>query len=106
MCTDAPAALESVLPLVRLRRIGGTDDGFRLDRALIDIDTFAADRPGATALAARVRDAVLTGLRGASVPGAVFAAAATVTAPCWRPWDNPAVSRFGAVYAIHLHACP
>ncbi|GGX63208.1 hypothetical protein [Streptomyces hiroshimensis] len=106
VCTDTPVALETALPLVRLRRIGGTDDGFRLDRALIDVDAFATDRAGAAALAGRVRDVVLTNLPSASTRGAVFTAAATVTAPCWRPWDNPAASRFGAVYAIHLHAAP
>ncbi|MEU5424234.1 hypothetical protein AB0H73_01305 [Streptomyces olivoreticuli] len=108
VCTDAPADLDQAVPLVRLRRIGGTDDGVRLDLALIDVDAFASMRPAAVNLAARVRDALLAALPGAVVPSAaaVFTAASTVTAPAWRPWENTALTRVGATYAVRLHAHP
>ncbi|MEW2580130.1 hypothetical protein [Streptomyces syringium] len=106
VCTDTPADLDDVVPLVRLRRIGGSDDGFRLDLAVMDIEAFAATRAEAAALAARTRDAVLSALPGSAVPSAVFTAASTLSAPSWRPWENPGLTRMGATYAVRLHARP
>ncbi|MFI1799440.1 hypothetical protein ACH427_19115 [Streptomyces sp. NPDC020379] len=106
VCTDAPADLDASLPLVRLRRIGGTDDGFRLDLAVVDIDVFAGTRASAAGLASFIREAVLSALPGSADPGVVFTATSTVAAPAWRPWENPAVTRIGATYAVHLHTAP
>ncbi|WP_370421955.1 hypothetical protein AB8O64_27605 [Streptomyces sp. QH1-20] len=107
VCTDTPADLDAVVPLVRLRRVGGSDDGFRLDLAVMDIEAFAATRAEATDLAARIRDALLTDLPGsAPTVAAVFTAASTISAPSWRPWENPGLTRMGATYAVRLHARP
>lgn len=106
VCTDVPAALGEALPLVRVMRVGGSDDGFRLDRAVIDTDTFAATRAEAAYLATRLRAVLLSLLPGTAVPGAVFTAASTVSAPAVRPWENPGVLRCGATYALSLHTRP
>ncbi|MFI9204037.1 hypothetical protein [Streptomyces sp. NPDC053048] len=108
VCTETPADLDHAVPLLRLQRIGGGDDGFRLDLAVVDIDAFAATRAEAAGLAARTRGALLGKLPGAIAPtaAAAFTAASTVSAPAWRPWENPAVTRIGATYAIRLHRHP
>jgi hypothetical protein len=101
--TDLPADLGSVLPVVQVQRVGGSDDGFRLDRALVDIDAYAATRQGASALMAQARSALLTELRGVTTDVAVFAAVRTIAAPAWRPYENPALRRFGATFEVFCH---
>ncbi|MEW2575371.1 phage tail termination protein [Streptomyces syringium] len=107
VCTDAPANLESALPLVRLYRSGGTDDGFRLDTAMVEVDAFAGTRAQAVALAARLRAVLLEHLSGRTISTAtgdvVFTACSTTAAPTVRPWANPAVVRVGATYSVRLH---
>ncbi|MEU3355274.1 hypothetical protein [Streptomyces sp. NPDC037389] len=107
VCTDTPADLEAALPLVRLYRSGGTDDGFRLDVATVEVDAFAATRAEAVHLATRVRSLLLEALPGTTaVPatgGVVFTACSTIAAPAVRPWANSAVVRVGATYTVRLH---
>ncbi|MER5903037.1 hypothetical protein ABT150_23510 [Streptomyces mirabilis] len=101
--TDLPADLGSILPVVQVQRVGGYDDGFRLDRALVDIDVYAATREAASALMAQTRSKLLTELRGVATDTAVFTVARTVAAPAWRPYENPALRRFGASFEIYCH---
>ncbi|MFI9237821.1 hypothetical protein [Streptomyces sp. NPDC053079] len=107
VCTDTPANLETVLPLVRLYRSGGTDDGFRLDAAVVEVDVFAGTRAQAVALAARLRALLLEHLPGSTISAAtgdvVVTACSTTAAPAVRPWTNPAVVRVGATYSVRLH---
>ncbi|PSJ29557.1 hypothetical protein B7P34_06730 [Streptosporangium nondiastaticum] len=106
VCTDTPADLDHAVPLLRLQRIGGGDDGFRLDLAVVDLDAFAVTRAGAADLATRARTALLADLPGSALPDVVFTSAATVAAPAWRPWASQAVTRIGATYAVRLHTRP
>ncbi|GHD70132.1 hypothetical protein GCM10010317_076780 [Streptomyces mirabilis] len=101
--TDLPANLGDVLPVVQVQRVGGYDDGFRLDRALVDIDVYAATREAASALMAQTRSLLLTELRGVATDTAVFTVARTIAAPAWRPYENPALRRFGASFEIYCH---
>lgn len=101
--TDLPADLVSVLPVVQIQRVGGNDDGIRLDRAFIDVDVYAAGRQAASQLMSRTRSLLLTGLRGAVTDAAVFTSARTVSAPSWRPYENPGLRRFGATFEIFCH---
>lgn len=101
--TDLPANLASILPVIQVQRVGGDDDSFRLDRALVDVDVYAATRPAASVLMAQTRSALLAELRGVATESAVFTMARTVTAPAWRPYENPALRRFGASFEIHSH---
>ncbi|MBQ1165478.1 hypothetical protein KBZ21_46645, partial [Streptomyces sp. A73] len=52
------------LPTVQVQRVGGSDDGFRLDRCLVDIDVYDSTRGGAIGLAATIRGLLMTELRG------------------------------------------
>ena len=101
--TDLPANLGEILPIIQIQRAGGSDDGLRLDRAFVDIDVYAATRQAASQLMSQTRSLLLTELRGAVTPTAVFTSARTIAAPAWRPYENPALRRFGATFEIFCH---
>ena len=96
-------ALLDELPTVQVERVGGDDDGLRLDRALVDVDVYHRTRGEALALAADVRGRLLVSLRGAALPTAVVGRVATVSPPAVRPYENTALRRVGATYEIFLH---
>ncbi|MFE9735485.1 hypothetical protein ACFYO9_34080 [Streptomyces sp. NPDC005863] len=91
------------LPTVQVEVVGGGDDGFRLDRALVDINTYASTRQEAVALAARVHGLLLTGLRGTATETAVVGSVSTVTRPAARPYENTSLRRVGATYQMYSH---
>jgi hypothetical protein len=101
--TDLPANLLDVLPINQVQRIGGEDDGIRLDRALVTVDSYAADRAGASLLARQTRQELVERLRGVQTTRAVFGRVATISAPAWRPYENPDLRRMGATYEIYFH---
>jgi hypothetical protein len=101
--TDLPANLEGAAPVVQIARVGGDDDGIRLDRAIVDVDVFAATRPASSQLMTRTRVALLTQLRGVVTSGATFTSARTISAPSWRPYENNNLRRFGATFEIFCH---
>lgn len=92
------------LPTVQVERVAaGDDDGFRLDRALVDIDVYAASRGAAVALATQIRGLLLGLLPGATAGGAVVGRVSTLTAPGARPYENTGLRRVGATYQIYSH---
>lgn len=101
--TELPANLADILPVNQLQRVGGGDDGIRLDRALVDVDTYAATRDAASTLARQTRDELVVNLRGVMTDSAVFGRVSTVSAPSWRPYENTALRRMGATYEIFFH---
>lgn len=103
MVTELPPKFEEILPIGQLQRVGGDDDGFRLDRALVDIDFYAGSREEVSALARQARHELVVNLRGVKTTGAVFGRVSTVSAPAWRPYENPALRRSGATYELFFH---
>lgn len=101
--TDLPSNLEEVAPLAQIARVGGHDDTIRLDRALVDLDVFAATRLASSQLMTRARVAFLTQLRGTVTSAAVFTSARTISAPSWRPYENNNLRRFGATFEVFCH---
>lgn len=91
------------LPTVQIEVVGGDDDGIRLDRALVDVNVYAATRAAAITLAAQVHGLYLTQLRGSATDNAVFGLVATVSRPAARPYENTDLRRVGATYAVHSH---
>lgn len=91
------------LPTVQIEVVGGDDDGFRLDRALVDVNVYAATRAAAIALAATVHALYLEQLRGSATANAVFGSVRALTRPVARPYENTALRRVGATYQIHSH---
>ncbi|MER7623950.1 hypothetical protein [Streptomyces sp. NPDC126503] len=92
------------LPTVQVQRLpAGGDDGFRLDRALVDIDVYHSTRGAATALAAQIRGWLLTELPGTHTGTAVFGRVTSSPPPAVRPYENTALRRVGATYQIYSH---
>lgn len=91
------------LPTVQIEVVGGSDDGLRLDRALVDVNVYAATRAEAIALAAAVHALYLTELRGSSTTNAVFGMVSTITRPAARSYENTGLRRVGATYQIYSH---
>lgn len=91
------------LPTVQIEVVGGGDDGFRLDRPLVDVNVYAATRGAALDLARTVRGLYLTDLRGARTANAVVGLVRTMSRPAVRPYENTALRRVGATYQMHLH---
>lgn len=95
-------ALLDELPTVQVQRVGGADDGLRLDFALVDIDVYAESRGKALDLAADIRRRLLS-LSGSTVGGAVIGRIRTESAPVIRPYENVALRRAGGTYSLYLH---
>lgn len=92
------------LPTVQVERVpAGDDDGFRLDRALIDVNVYTTTRAAAATLSAQIRGLLLTVLRGRTTGGGVVTSVATITAPGWRPYENTSLRRYGATYELYVH---
>ncbi|WP_031189810.1 MULTISPECIES: hypothetical protein [Streptomyces] len=92
------------LPVVQVEALpAGDDDGLRLERALLDIDVYAADSVAASAMSGQIRHLLLNELRGSKLPEAVVGKVATVARPARRPYENTALRRYGATYEIYLH---
>jgi hypothetical protein len=101
--TDLPANLADILPVNQVTRVGGDDDSIRLDRALVDVDSYGTDRAAASLLARQTRDLLVVKLRGIQTVAAVFGRVSTISAPAWRPYENPGLRRMGATYEIFFH---
>lgn len=92
------------LPTVQVQRVPvGGDDGLRLDRALVDIDVFAATRADAIALAASIRGWLLAELVGSQTGRAVYGRITSSPPPAVRPYENTGLRRVGATYQIYSH---
>jgi hypothetical protein len=91
------------LPTVQVQVVGGDDDGFRLDRPLVDVDVYHSTRGEAIALSATVQGLLLGELRGSVTERAVFGRVATVSRPAVRPYENTSLRRVGATYEIYCH---
>jgi hypothetical protein len=102
--TDTPSNLEKVLPVVQITRFGGADTAPGIDRAIVDVDCYGATRAVASQLAEHVRYALLYRLAGSQHENVAIADVSTLSGPSWRPYDNTALRRFGASYAITTHA--
>ncbi|MET8378062.1 hypothetical protein [Streptomyces microflavus] len=92
------------LPTIQVQRLpAGSDDGFRVDRALVDVDVYAATRGDAIALALLVRGWLLIQLRGASTSRAQYGRVSSSPPPAIRPYENTGLRRAGATYEIYSH---
>ncbi|RDG37961.1 phage tail termination protein [Streptomyces corynorhini] len=96
--TVYPPDLEQRLPMVRVVRLGGADDG-RTDAARIEIETAAATRAQAWEIARSVQQLLLSG--PLLVPGAgLIDRAVTEDGPHGVLHDNPAVRCVAATYRV------
>lgn len=103
VCTELPADLADVLPLIQVVRVGGPslDDDPYVEAATVSVDCFDVTRADATDLAMQADLALRRLLPGARVLGASVGKVRTLTGPSWRPWDDTTnVRRFGATYQV------
>ena len=96
--------LMNELPTIQVEQLpGGGDDGFRLTRALVDVDVYAATKAEAVALAQEVRGRLARELRGSSTDTTVIGLVSVESLPARRPYENTGLRRVGATYSIYLH---
>lgn len=100
--TRLPSSLEPVLPLVRVRRGPGSDDGIT-DSPLLDVEGFTAvaDEDAMWDLAEDIRQAVHD-MAGMDVGGFLVDSVETSVGPTDLDYGNPAVARTVASYRLHL----
>lgn len=92
------------LPTIQVEQLpGGGDDGFRLTRALVDVDVYAAIRSEAFVIAQQIRGRLAAELAGSSTGTAVIGRVAVESLPAKRPYENTGLRRVGATYSIYLH---
>lgn len=100
--TRLPADLAGDLPVTRVRRGPGADDG-RTDTLVVDVETFTA--AGDEDLAWQHADAVraaMHDLSGRSVDGVLIDSVTTSSGPTDVDYENPAVTRYVAAYTVAL----
>jgi hypothetical protein len=92
------------LPTIQINQIpAGDDDGVRLARMLVDIDTYHRTRAEAFTLAREVHRWVTDELRGSFTSTLVIGRTAALTLPAVRPYENTGLRRVGATYEIFCH---
>lgn len=100
-CTETPADLDAILPVVQIERIGGGTERFS-DHPRVSVDVYAPSADASMALARQVQEALMS-LRG-DAAGAVVRDVRCDSGPSRRPYVNPAVDRRGATYTVSLRA--
>lgn len=98
--TVLPTDLADQLPIYRVKRGPGSDDGIT-DSPLVDLESFAATEDAMWELAEDARQA-MHALRGQVVNGALVDSVTTATAPTDVDYGNPAVHRAVASYRLNL----
>lgn len=103
--TESPADLSSVVPVVRVLRLGGASDDnlARFDAPFVSFECFAASYAAAGNLATAVDRWVRTVLPGQTLAGgAVVTKTQTVSGPAWRPYPDTAIRQFGCSHVLHV----
>lgn len=99
--TDLPAAMEAVLPVIQVTRIGGARFSSILDRPRMDIDVYAATRSAASAAGRKIQSKMPT-VRGTTASGWVITDVQEELGLSWRPDRNENVRRMGLVYNLTI----
>lgn len=105
-CSETPENLQDVLPVVAVLRSSGADLQGIIDRPVVDVDCYAADRVAASLLAAQVHRVMLRYLPGEVTGGAVVGFVNTVKGPSWLSYQDLDLRRYNATYEIYLHPAP
>jgi hypothetical protein len=102
--TETPGDLASVLPVVRVMRLGGasSDDLPRFDAPTLSFECFADGDLAAMNLASAV-DRWVRSLPGKTLSdGTVVTKAQTVSGPAWRPYADNLVRQYGCSHVLHV----
>ena len=102
---ETPASLATVVPVLQVTGIGGSDFTPTFDTCNVDVDSYAASRGESEDLSNRARAALMFTLPGKLIGGAaVVASVRTIMRPTWTPYDDTDLRRFTASYAVVLHS--
>ncbi len=97
--TDTPATMDSTtLPFIRIRRVGGGDDGIS-DLPVVDVEVFHSTAATGESLAEAVRQWLTAGAVPYSTLG-VIDRVEVLTGPQELPWTDARIRRFGATYRL------
>lgn len=98
--SETPANLQDVLPFIRVRRIGGSDD-LITDAARVDVQVYAADAAQAKQLAETARQRILAG--SAVTSHGVLDHGRTEAGPMILPADDTAgIRRIVSTYRVSV----
>jgi hypothetical protein len=107
VCTETPANLLDVLPVIQVQTIGGADQELPLDFATVDVDVFASGPIATSALAEQVRTSLRVTLPGKPVAGAFVARVDTVVKPHYVYYsDDALLRRYVATYRMAIRSVP
>jgi len=101
---ETPADLSSVVPLLQVTGIGGSDFSPTFDYCNVDVDSYAATRGASEDLSNAARQALMFTLPGQIVGGAVVTSVRTIMRPTWTPYDDTDLRRFTASYTVIIHS--
>lgn len=104
-CTETPASLADIVPVIAVARSTGADLLGILDRPVVDLDSFAADRISASLLA-RQAHVLMTRYLGGVTGDAVIGFVNTVKGPGWLGYQDLNIHRCNATYEIYQHPIP
>lgn len=93
---ETPPDLADHLDFIRVRRIGGGDDGWN-DRAVVDVDVYSDKRASGLQLAEKARQ-LLTVPGPLVVPAGIVDRVSTLTAPIEAPRHSDTVRHWTASY--------
>lgn len=105
VCTDLPADLVGAVPLLQVLRATGAVSHRNQDHAFVDLNAFAIDDAGASALAIQA-ETLLLNTRNLTTTGAVVRNAASVVRPRRLSYANTNVRLYAASYSLRLHPVP
>lgn len=101
--TELPADLETQVPLVRVFRIGGADDGYVLDQPLFAVHAFAKSQADSDALC-RQAGTMLRAARGVVTDGGVITRVRKTGGPTWAAVDNQQLRHSVSLYRVYVKA--
>jgi hypothetical protein len=105
VATDVPADLTAGLPMVRVLRMGGPDDGVIVDEPTMVLHAFAASDQAANTVLYQAGSA-LRAARGVVRGGAVLVWCRKLGGPFWAGYDNPAVRHAVSNYQLRIKINP
>lgn len=104
---ELPAEVETKLPIYQVTRVSGAPGDYKLDRPVIDLDSWGTDRDATSLIARQAENLMENHLPYADLAGlaepAVVTAVRTVVAPRWLPDENTFLRRMNASYALVVH---
>lgn len=101
---ETPANLATVVPLLQVTGIGGSDFTPTFDACNIDVDSYAATRGESEDLSNAARHALMWVLPRTILGGAVVTEVRAIMRPTWTPYDDTDLRRFTASYTVTLHS--